>query len=321
MLNGFARPLTAVAILVLLAFIPFLLVRGCDLSRPDQVRLDGSSTVYPIAQALAEEFAHGRRVQVKVGISGTGGGFEKFCRGDIDIAAASRAITPAERETCARKGITEILEFPVAIDAITVLVSQRNDFVQCLSVDELANIFRDGGARTWRDVRPEWPDRPINLYHPGADSGTFDYFTEAVLEGGGRDFSHRTNGNASEDDNTIAVGVREDPYGIAYLGFAYYQEAGDSVRAVEIDNGDGCVVPTVATAQAGEYQPLTRTLYFYANEARLRDQPTLVEFFDFAYNELSEIIEETGYINLPGDQLDAARQLVARLAPAARPEE
>ncbi len=316
MLNGIARPLTAVAFLVLLALIPFLLVRGCDFSRPDQVRLDGSSTVYPIAQALAEEFAHGRRVQVKVGISGTGGGFEKFCRGDIDVAAASRPITQDERDACARKGITEIVEFPVAVDAITVLVSERNQFLQCLTVDELADIFRHGGARTWREVRPEWPDQAINLYHPGADSGTFDYFTEVVLEGDGRDFSHRTNGNASEDDNIIAVGVREDPFGIAYLGFAYYQEAGSSVRAVEIDNGNGCVPPTAEAARSGQYQPLSRTLYFYANQERLREQSTLLEFFEFAYTELAEIIEETGYINLPADQLDAARELVAQLAPA-----
>lgn len=318
--SGLARPLLAVVILVVLAFIPFLLVRGCDFSRPDQVRIDGSSTVYPIGQALAEEFAHGRRVQVKVGISGTGGGFEKFCRGDIDIAAASRAIKPAEAATCAKRGIDNIIEFPVAVDALTVLVSQQNTFLQCLTVDELANVFRAGGAQRWSDIRPEWPDHRINVYHPGADSGTFDYFVETILDDAEQDFSHRTDGNASEDDNIIAVGVREDPFGIAYLGFAYYQEAGQNVRAVAIDSGDGCVLPTIETAVSGEYVPLSRMLFVYASAERLSEEPTLREFFRFAYDQLPEIIEETGYINLPQSALDDARETLARVAPD-QPEE
>jgi len=310
-----ARPIVAVTILALLAFIPFLLVRGCDFDRPDQVRIDGSSTVYPIGQALAEEFAHGRRVQVKVGISGTGGGFEKFCRGDIDIAAASREIKDSETATCARRGVEDIVEFPVAIDALTVLVSQQNTFLQCLTVDELANVFRAGGAQRWSDVRPEWPDQRINVYHPGADSGTFDYFVEAVLDVAGEGYSHRTDGNASEDDNIIAVGVREDAYGIAYLGFAYYREAGEKVRAVAIDNGAGCVLPTVETAVSGEYEPLSRTLYVYTSEQRLREEETLREFFRFAYDELQEVIEETGYINLPPGALADAREKLAQVTP------
>ncbi|MCC7366081.1 MAG: PstS family phosphate ABC transporter substrate-binding protein [Dehalococcoidia bacterium] len=280
---------------------------SCSLDRPAQVRIDGSSTVFPISEALAEDYSKGRRVQVKVGISGTGGGLEKFCRGEIDVAAASRAIKDTEVQACAEEGITDIVELSIAIDALTVLVSAENDFVQCLRVDEVAAIFREGGANHWNEVRPEWPDHEITLYHPGADSGTFDYFVEAVIHAQDENWGHRTDGNASEDDNVILLGVGGDRYGAGYVGFAYYQENAGEVRAVAIDNGDGCVEPTTETALSGEYAPLSRHLFYYTRKSTLVEEEAVREFFAYAYDNLDRLTAETGYITLPEAEIAEAR--------------
>ena len=271
----------------------------CSYSQPPRVSIDGSSTLFPINEAIAEDFSLGRRVQVRVGISGTGGGMEKFCRGEIDIAAASRKIKESERQACAARGISDIVEFDVAIDALTVLVSRQNTWAQCMTVDELSRAFRAGGATRWNQLRPEWPDEAIHFYHPGSDSGTFDYFTEAVIEATDKTLTHRADGNASEDDNIIAVGVAHDRNGLAYLGFAYYQESGNDVRAVAIDDGNGCIEPTRETATSGQYTPLSRRLFYYLRESTLRENETLVEMLQYGYANIVRITDETGYIELP----------------------
>lgn len=286
----------------------------CNYSQPPRVSIDGSSTLFPINEAIAEDFSLGERVQVRVGISGTGGGLEKFCRGEIDIAAASRKIKENELQACAARGITDIVEFDVAIDALTVLVSKQNTWAQCMTVDELSRAFRAGGPTRWNELRPEWPNEPINLYHPGPDSGTFDYFNEAVVQAEDDTASHRADGNASEDDNIIAVGITHDRLGLAYLGFAYYLEAQNDVRALAIDGGNGCVEPSRETAISGEYAPLSRRLYYYTRETTVRENETLVEMMNFAYDNLPRISEETGYVELPEEDIASEKALLRQIA-------
>lgn len=315
--------------LVLLAAIALLASQVCSLSSAPQVAIDGSSTLFPVTQAIAEDFSQGQRVQVTVGISGTGGGFEKFCRGEIEVSAASRPINDAERAACAARGIDDIVQFDIAIDALTVLVSTRNTFVQCLTVDELADVFREGGAKRWNEIRPEWPDTAITVYHPGPDSGTFDYFSEVIVEAGATPGTHRTDGTSSEDDNLIAVGVGNDRYGIAYIGYAYYHEISKQARAVAIDSSNGCIAPSAETAAQGEYTPLSRRLYYYTRETTLRENDVVRGLFEYAYGHLDGIIEETGYISLPPDAVSEERTKLAaivadggdaaHLAPAATP--
>jgi phosphate transport system substrate-binding protein len=277
----------------------------------DGIRIDGSSTVYPLTEAVAEEFAlSGARTPVRVGISGTGGGIEKFCRGEIDVANASREMRDRERAACAAQGIDDIIELQVAIDALTVVVSPANDWAQCLTVEELQSIFAAGGATTWSDVRPEFPDERIRVYHPGADSGTFDYFVEAVI---GSDALHRPDGTASEDDNVLLQGVANDAYSIGYFGYAYFREAGEQLRAAAIDDGEGCVEPTYENAFTGAYTPLSRPLLLYTREQTL-DDPEALAFVDFYLAHSAQLAEEVGYIALTEEQLARQRAELAAIA-------
>lgn len=314
--------------IILFAAIAMVALQVCSFSGAPQVTIDGSSTLFPVTQAIAEDSSRGQRVQVTAGISGTGGGFERFCRGDIDVAAASRPINDAERAACAKGGIDDIAQFDIAIDALTVLVSTRNTFVQCLKVDELANIFREGGPKRWNEIRPDWPDAAIAVYHPGPDSGTFDYFSEVIVEEGDPPGTHRSDGTSSEDDNLIAVGVGNDRYGIAYIGFAYYHEISERARAVAVDSGRGCVTPSAETAANGTYTPLSRRLYYYTRESTLRENEKVRGLFEYAYGHIDGIIEETGYIALPPEAVAEERAKLAgivgsaggsSLAPAATP--
>ncbi|PZN09482.1 MAG: phosphate ABC transporter substrate-binding protein [Bacillota bacterium] len=265
------------------------------------ITIDGSSTVYPITQAVAEEFmAEHPGVNVTVGVSGTGGGFQKFTRGEIEISNASRPIEADEQAAAEEAGI-EYTELQVALDGIAVVVNPQNDWVDHLTVEELKRIWEPNSTvRTWRDVRPEWPDEPIRLYGPGTDSGTFDYFTEAVV---GKEGASRTDYTASEDDNQLVTGVANDKYALGYFGFAYYVENRDKLRAVPIDGGRGPVEPTEETIASGSYTPLSRPLFIYVNNEAYRTRPEVRAFVDYYLEVVGELAPEVGYIPLPDEVL------------------
>ena len=278
--------------------------RYADLS--GEIRIDGSSTVFPIAEAMAEEFGLVSDVRVNVAFSGTGGGFEKFCRGETQISDASRPIKQGEIDACADNGITDIVELQVAIDALTVMVHPDNDFAQCMTVAELNQAFSADGAKRWNEIRPEWPDAEIVAYYPGADSGTFDYFHEAIIEAV-EGATHRGDGTPSEDDNILALGIGRDRNAIGYFGFAYFLEAGQSLQAVSVDNGDGCVAPSFEAALSGEYAPLSRPLYIYTRASLLAERPELAGFVRFFLDSSDAIVPEVGYVTMPADLLAEQR--------------
>ncbi len=279
-----------------------------------EVRINGSSTVFPISEAAAEEFSLVSRVRTNVGSSGTGGGLEMFCRGEIDVASASRPIRDGEVATCASRGIEDIVELEIAIDALTVMVHPDNDFVSCLTVQELHDIFRTGGVTNWNEVRPEFPDAPISWYFPGTDSGTFDYFVE-VLQGVEENSTHRGDGTSSEDDNILVQGIQNDVYSIGYFGFAYYLEAGQTLKALEIDGGEGCVAPSSESALDGSYQPLSRPLFIYTREALLEERPEVLGFVTFYLRNAQVLAPEVGYIPLPDERLQEQMAKIARFLP------
>src|SRR5690606_25862627 len=263
------------------------------------LNIDGSSTVYPISEGVAEEFSREfRDVQITVGFSGTGGGFEKFCNGEIQIADASRPIKQEEIDACAENGI-EMTEFRVAIDGLSVVVNPENDWVTCLTVDQLTQMFGpESTVETWADVDPSWPNERITFYIPGTDSGTFEYFTETI---GGEPGATRTkNIQTSEDDNVLVTGVQGDRNAIGYFGYAYYIENRNRVKIVPIDNGNGCVEPTDETVNSGEYAPLSRPLLIYVNNDAL-DEPQVAEFIRFYMTDGRAIIPEVGYVELPDE--------------------
>lgn len=266
------------------------------------IDIDGSSTVFPISVAMAEEFGKASKVRVNVGLSGTGGGFQVFCRGETQISDASRPIKDSEVQACTDGGIKDLIEFQVAIDALTIVVNPENDWVTCLTVDQVAMIFKEGGAKKWSDVDPSWPSEDIKTYYPGSDSGTFDYFEE-VLTGVDKANVHVTSGTSSEDDNLLVRGVEGNKNAIGYFGLAYYVEAGKELTAVEIDNGKGkgCVAPSAETAQSGEYVPYSRPLFMYTAAAILEERPEVVGFINFYFEELEAIVDEAGYATMSED--------------------
>ncbi|MBD1808630.1 PstS family phosphate ABC transporter substrate-binding protein [Microcoleus sp. FACHB-SPT15] len=272
---------------------------GSNLS--GQVQADGSSTVLPIMEAVAEEFQKANSgVQVTVGSSGTGGGFKKFCAGEIDISNASRPIKEEEIELCQKANI-EYIEVPVAYDGLSVVANPQNNFAQCLKVDELKKMWEpaaQGKVSNWSQVRSGFPNQPLALYGPGTDSGTFDYFTDAV---NGEEGASRGDYTASEDDNTLVQGVSQDQGGLGYFGYAYYEQNKDKIKLVEIDSGNGCVAPSPQTIADGTYAPLSRPLFIYVKkEAAARPEvKALVDFALAADNK--ELISEVGYVPLPDD--------------------
>jgi phosphate transport system substrate-binding protein len=263
------------------------------------VEIDGSSTVFPIMEALAEEFQIANRgVRVTVGISGTGGGFKRFCAGETDISDASRPIKETEVAACEEAGV-EFTEFPIAWDGLSVIVNPENDFATCLTVDELRRIWEPGSeVTTWRDVRSDFPAEPIKLYGPGTDSGTFDYFTEAIM---GESGASRPDYQASEDDNVLVQGVSGDRYSIGYFGYAYYAENADRLKLVQVDGGTGCVAPEQATIESGTYAPLSRPLFIYVNNESAK-RPEMNAFMHYALTNGTELIPATGYIPLTTEQ-------------------
>ena len=275
------------------------------------VEIDGSSTVFPIAEAVGEEFQIANPdVRVTVGFSGTGGGFERFCAGETDMSNASRPINDSEREACAAAGV-EFTELEVAWDGLSVIANPANDFVTCLTTAELRRIWEPASTvRTWRDVRPEWPSEDIRLYGPGTDSGTFDYFTEVI---NGETGASRPDYQASEDDNILVQGVAGDRYSLGYFGYAYYTESADRLKLVQVDGGAGCVAPSDATITDGTYAPLSRPLYVYVKHAALA-RPEVRAYVTFMLDQATTLVPSTGYHPLAAEEYSAA---LARIVAAA----
>ena len=270
-----------------------------------EVKVDGSSTVFPISEAVAEEFTKvAKGVQTKVALSGTGGGFEKFCRKEIDISDASRPIKQNEKDACAAAGIpnADIVELQVAIDALTVVISPQNTWAKCMTVAQLHKAFSAGGATKWSDIDPSWPAANIKFYYPGADSGTFDYFREAII-GSVKGSTHRSDGTSSEDDNVLVRGIEGDKNAIGYFGLAYYLGEGKKLAAVQVDGGKGCVSPSFDTALNGTYTPLSRPLFIYSAANIVKEKPAVLGFLDFYMKNTNKLSKEVGYVSMPDDLL------------------
>ncbi|HEY0943092.1 MAG TPA: PstS family phosphate ABC transporter substrate-binding protein [Steroidobacter sp.] len=266
------------------------------------IKIDGSSTVFPIAEAVAEEFQISKKgkVRVTVGIAGTGGGFKRFCRGETDISNASRPILKEEMQACAAAGI-KYIELPVAFDALTVVVNPQNNWVKSLTAADLKKMWEpsaQGRITKWNQVRPEWPAQPLVLFGPGADSGTFDYFTEAV---NGKAKASRGDYTASEDDNVLVQGVESNKNAIGYFGYAYYIAHKDKMRAVPIVNANGKeVLPSIQAVNDGLYEPLSRPLFIYVRESAAA-RADVKEFIQCYLTEGAELAKEVGYVPLPAE--------------------
>jgi phosphate transport system substrate-binding protein len=265
-----------------------------------------------LTEAVAEEFTTvAPKVRVTVGISGTGGGFQKFLNQETDIANASRPIKPVEAERAAADGI-DFIELPVTFDGLSVIVNPENDWADHLTVSELRKIWQpQSTVHTWRDVRPDWPDEEIRLYGPGTDSGTFDYFTETI---NGKSGASRSDYTASEDDNVLVQGIAGDRYALGYFGFAYYVENQDKLKVVPIDGGAGAVTPSRDTINDGSYAPLSRPLFIYIN-ANALDRPEVAGFVEFYLDNAGVLASEVGYIELPDAIFAAAKLRVANRVP------
>jgi phosphate transport system substrate-binding protein len=263
------------------------------------VKIDGSSTVFPITEAVAEDFQKAMKgaVKVTVGISGTGGGFKKFCRGEIDIVDASRPILEKEMADCKAAGV-QYVEMPVAFDALTVVVNPKNNWSNVITVAELKKMWEPAAqakVTRWNQVNPAWPDEPIKLYGAGADSGTFDYFTEAIV---GKAKSSRGDFTASEDDNVLVQGVASDKNGLGFFGFAYYVENQKKLKAVAVEAGKGPVIPSEKTVEDGTYQPLSRPIFIYVN-IKSAEKPEVREFVEFYMKNAVALVKEVKFFSLP----------------------
>lgn len=281
----------------LVSFLAISFASHCSYAKPI-IKIDGSSTVFPITEAVAEDFQIDKKgaVRVTVGISGTGGGFKKFCRGETDISNASRPILHSEIKECKSNGI-DFIEMPIAFDALTVVVNPKNNWIQSLTVAELKKMWEPSAQRTitrWKQINPAWPDAEMNLYGAGADSGTFDYFTEAVV---GKAKSSRGDFTASEDDNVLVQGVASDIYALGFFGFAYYIENQKKVKAVAINNGEDSVIPSMQTVQNGSYVPLSRPIFIYVSAKSTRKQEVR-EFVNFYMKNAPELVTEVKYFPL-----------------------
>lgn len=272
---------------------------GPRASNAQIVQIDGSSTVFPVTEAVAEEFQKAKKgkIKVTVGISGTGGGFKKFCRGETDISDASRPILKQEMEACKGAGI-EYIELPVAFDALTVIINPKNDWSPSMTVAELKKIWEPAAQAkitNWNQVRTNWPNAPLKLFGAGADSGTFDYFTEAIT---GKAKSSRGDFTASEDDNVLVQGVANDRNALGFFGFAYYAENTKKLKAVAVDNGKGPVVPSEKTVLDGTYQPLSRPIYIYVSK-KAAAKPEVAEFVEFYLKQATNLVKQVKYVPLP----------------------
>jgi phosphate transport system substrate-binding protein len=276
-----------------------------DPSLKGQIDGDGSSTVFPISEAMAEEFQKANpNVKVVVGTSGTGGGFKKFCSGETAFSNASRPIKDKEAAACKEKGI-EYIEIPVAFDAITVVANKQNNWAKCLKTDELKTMWQSAAQKKvtkWNQVRSDFPDKDLALFGPGTDSGTFDYFTDAI---NGKEGDSRGDFTASEDDNVLVQGVTGSDGALGYFGLAYYEENKDKLTAVEVDGGKGCVAPSTETVLNGTYQPLSRPLFVYFSKKEA-ERPEVKAFVEFYLNAANKgFITESGYVALQDELYQA----------------
>jgi len=267
------------------------------------IKIDGSSTVSPITTAVAEDFREvAKDIRVTVGISGTGGGFKRFAVGETDISNASRPIKKDEAAAAKKNGVA-FIELPVAYDGLSIVVNTSNDWVEYLSMDEIKHIFRaDDPAKTWRDVRPDWPNTTIKVFAPGTDSGTFDYFREEVVGKG----AIRADMSVSEDDNVLVTGVAGDKNAIGFFGFAYYVENKDKLKVVKVDSGKGLIEPTKETIENGTYSPFSRPLFIYVN-AKSAERPEVRAFVDYYLSNVARLVPEVGYVRLPEAVIEKAR--------------
>jgi phosphate transport system substrate-binding protein len=270
------------------------------------IKIDGSSTVYPITEAVAEEFQKSQKIKVTVGESGTGSGFKKFCRGETDVSNASRPISQKEIDACKEAGI-QFIELPIAFDALTVVVNDKNDWIKSITVEELKKIWGPGSSvKNWKQVNPAYPDKKLGLYGPGTASGTFDYFSEAI---NGKSKAHRTDYTPSEDDNVLVKGVTGDTGGMAYFGMAYYEENKDKLRAipVAVKAGSPAVLPSVKTVEDGTYQPLARPIFIYVNATAAAFKPEVKAFINFYLDNAPELVKEVKYVPLPAEDYAAVK--------------
>lgn len=263
------------------------------------ITVDGSSTVYPITLAIAKEFQVDSKNQahLKVDISGTSGGFEKFCAGKTDINNASRPILTAQMQACNKNGV-RFMEFPVAFDALTIAINPQNNWAKDITIAELKKIWEPGAQNKiirWQQVRASWPNRPIKLYAPGKKSGTFDYFTEAVV---GKSGASRTDYTASEDDKVLVDGISKDPNALGYFGFAYYEQNQNKLKALAVNSGKGPVLPSRQTVEKAQYQPLSRPLLIYANVSSTQNNPQMKDFMDFYIQKAPTTVSSVGYVPL-----------------------
>jgi phosphate transport system substrate-binding protein len=281
------------------------------------VKIDGSSTVYPITEAVAEEFQKANPgVKVTAAFAGTGGGFKKFCAGETDMNDASRPIKPSSGDTadakseqtlCKEAGI-DYVELGIATDGLSVLVNPQNTWVDCLTTAELKKMWDTGSTvKTWADVRAGWPADPIKLFGPGADSGTFDYFTEVI---NGKAKQSRSDYTQSEDDNALVTGIAGDKNALGYFGFAYYEENKDKIKIVPIDSGSGCITPSQETIAGGTYKPLSRPLFIYPSLKALK-RPEFAAFVQYYLDNVNTYVDEIGYIEATADVLQKSKDALA----------
>jgi phosphate transport system substrate-binding protein len=307
---------TAVAASICLVVLTVACRGGSDADRPagaaasGRIEVDGSSTVFPITEAVAEEFRKAHRIDVTVGTSGTGGGFQKFCRDEIDISDASRPIKTTEAEACSKAGV-QFIEIPVAYDGLAIVVNPKNTWATSMTVAELKKLWEpaaQGKVTRWNQIRPDWPDREVHLFGAGVDSGTFDYFTEAIV---GKEAQSRGDYTSSEDDNVIVQGVSNDELALGYFGYAYYEENKDKLKLVGIDDGDdkngaGPIAPSPETVKNGTYRPLSRPVFIYPKVKAL-DRPEVKSFIDFYLTKGVPLVREVGYIPLTDKEYELVR--------------
>ena len=318
-MKGFKRSIVAATMIASLALVTAC---GSDTDSGNEsngnnealsgaVTIDGSSTVYPIMEAVSEEYMLEQPdVQVSVGFSGTGGGFKKFIAGETDMSNASRLIKDEEAEQLEANGV-EYTEFELAKDGISIVVNKDNDWVDYLTVDELKALWVDNGeTKLWSDIREGWPAEEVKFYSPGTDSGTFDYFNEVILE---EQTIVQTNLTLSEDDNTLVTGVSGDANAIGFFGYAYYAENQDQLKIVPIDNGNGAVEPNNETIEDGSYSPLSRAVYTYVSNESVAEKSQVADFVQFTLENAGELAEEVGYVSLPEEKYEEALQTLESL--------